>query len=393
MGVAVLGTSCARVPAKVATTTPVVQPEETLPDPVPLWIEGAPGAKGNAAPDRPSIAVFRPPAGRSNGTAVVVNPGGGYWVLAVDHEGVQVARWLARNGFTAFVLNYRLRPAYEPEVALLDGQRALRWVRAQATQFAVSPHRIGMMGFSAGGNLASGVGTRFDDGQPDAADPVDRVSSRPDFLVLVYPAISSKVTDKLGQSTDELVTARTPPTFLVHTHEDGLSPEHSVRFYQALLARKIPAELHVFAYGPHGTGIAAGDPELGAWRGLLLGWLRRSGLLTDDPRLAISGRVVIDGQPLRRGWVTLVPQDPTKPVAAVYVDKKDGSFKVDAAHGPCAGVHRVHVHQLAGDENLQQARVSLPDSRAFSSDRPGSAPLELNLVVGMKPVMVDVRTR
>jgi acetyl esterase/lipase len=270
-----------------------IQPVE-----MPLWEHAAPGALGDADADKPTMTFYRAARG-ATGTAVVVAPGGSYGALAMDHEGRQVASWFNAMGVTAFVLKYRLGPRYHHPIELGDAKRALRTVRARAEEFGVQPDRIGMMGFSAGGHLASTAGTHFDAGTPDASDPIDRASSRPDFLILGYPVISfdpairhaGSMRNLLGENPDpklledlsnELrVTAQTPPTFLFHTTVDGTVPvENSVRFYLALVKAKVPAEMHIFENGPHGVGLALGDPSLSAWPTLLSNWLRARGLLT-----------------------------------------------------------------------------------------------------------------
>jgi acetyl esterase/lipase len=210
-----------------------------------------------------------------------------------------VAAWLNAMGVTAFILKYRLGPRYHHPIELGDAQRAIRTVRAKAQTFGVLPDRIGMMGFSAGGHLTSTAGTHFDAGKPDAADPIERASSRPDFMILAYPVISFDAAIKhagsernlLGENPDptlvaelsnELhVTAQTPPTFLFHTTNDsGVPVENSVRFYLALVKANVPAEMHLFENGPHGVGLALGDPALSAWPTLLANWMRARGLLT-----------------------------------------------------------------------------------------------------------------
>jgi acetyl esterase/lipase len=219
-------------------------------------------------------------------------------VVASDHEGKQVAEWLNGLGVSAFVLQYRLAPRYKHPAPWQDAQRALRLVRARAGEWGVDPRRVGILGFSAGGHLASTAGTRFDAGDPAASDPVERQGSRPDFMVLCYPVISLKaptadrgsVENLLGQdpdvklveslSNETRVTAETPPTFLWHTNEDkGVVPENSVLFYEALRAARVPAELHIFAKGPHGIGMAPGDPAASLWPTLCGNWLRAMGFL------------------------------------------------------------------------------------------------------------------
>lgn len=264
---------------------------------IPLWEHGAPGALGDQDSDRPTITFYATNAHRTS-TAVIIAPGGGYQNLAMNHEGRQVANWFNAQGVTAFVLKYRLGPRYHHPIELGDAKRAIRMVRAHAQEYGILPDRIGMMGFSAGGHLASTAATHFDEGDASAADPIDRVSSRPDFLILGYPVISfqpdithkGSVLNLLGPNPDpklieelsnELhVTSRTPPTFLFHTSEDATVPvENSVRFYLALHKANVPAEMHVFERGPHGVGLAIEDPTLGEWPVLLTNWLRLRGLL------------------------------------------------------------------------------------------------------------------
>lgn len=264
---------------------------------IPLWEHGAPGALGTADADIPTLTIHRAARG-ATGTGIVVAPGGGYGALAMDHEGRQVAAYLNAMGISAFVLKYRLGPRYRHPIELGDAQRSIRLVRSRAKEFGVAPDRIGMMGFSAGGHLTATAGTRFDAGRPDAADAVDRASSRPDFLILGYPVITfeagvthaGSVRNLLGETPDpallqllsnELhVTPQTPPAFLFHTTADtGVPAENSVRFYLALKKARVPAEMHIFETGPHGVGLALGDPALGAWPVLLTNWLRGRGML------------------------------------------------------------------------------------------------------------------
>jgi acetyl esterase/lipase len=200
---------------------------------------------------------------------------------------------------TAFVLKYRLGPRYHHPIELGDAQRAIRWARAHAEQYGFRPDRVGMMGFSAGGHLASTAGTHFDEGKPNASDPIDRVSCRPDFLVLAYPVITmmqpyaheGSVSNLLGnnasselrkQLSNELnVTAQTPATFLLSTSADTVvPPENTIAFYEALHKAGVPAEMHIFEKGPHGVGMDLEDPVLGVWPTLLTNWLRQRGLLS-----------------------------------------------------------------------------------------------------------------
>lgn len=250
-----------------------------------LWEGTAPGALGNDDADIPTLTWYAP-AHNSTDAAVIVAPGGSYRALASNHEGRQVANFLNAAGLTAFVLKYRLGPRYHHPVELGDAQRAISLVRSRAKEFGVAQNRIGIMGFSAGGHLASSVSTHND------------ATNRPDFAILVYPVISltapythqGSLHNLLGETPDpklahelssELqVTANTPPTFLFSTSADTTVPsENSVAYYLALHKAGVPAELHVFQNGPHGVGLALGDPALSVWPTLLLDWLRLRGLL------------------------------------------------------------------------------------------------------------------
>jgi acetyl esterase/lipase len=266
-----------------------------------LWPDGAPGAKGAEAADKPTLTISLPPADKASGAAVVICPGGGYGFLAVDHEGKQIAEWLNQRGIAAFMLKYRIAPRYRHPAPLQDAQRALRTVRARAKEWNVDPKRIGIWGFSAGGHLASTAGTHFDDGNADAKDPIERASCRPDFLILCYPVITLETPyahmgsrdNLLGKNPDaklvqslcneKQVTAKTPPTFLFHTNADaGVVPENSVLFYLALRKAKVPAELHIYEKGPHGVGLAQKDPVLKSWPDRLESWLKARGYLKKE---------------------------------------------------------------------------------------------------------------
>jgi acetyl esterase/lipase len=271
----------------------------TFPTPaIPLWEKGVPGALGNEDRDQPMLTLY-PTFRETIGTAVIIAPGGSYQGLAQNLEGRQVANWFNAIGVTAFLLKYRLGPRYHHPIELGDAQRAIRLVRTRAKEFGVNPNRIGIIGFSAGGHLASTAGTHFDAGNPEAPDGIDRASCRPDFLILAYPVISltAPYTHKLSRenllgekpdakllddlSNDTQVTLQTPPTFLIHGDADlGVPPENSVAFYLALRKAGVPAEVHIFAKGDHGVGLALGDPALAEWPTLLINWLRGLGLLT-----------------------------------------------------------------------------------------------------------------
>jgi acetyl esterase/lipase len=269
------------------------------PQVVPVWPDGAPGAKGSQEADKPTLTVYLPPREKATGAAVVICPGGGYAGLAIDHEGHQVAQWLNSNGVAGFILKYRHHgTGYGHPAPLQDAQRAIRMVRSRAGEWNVLPDRIGIMGFSAGGHLASTAGTHFDKGNAEAADPVDRVGCRPDFMILVYPVISftepfshaGSRRNLLGTqpapelvedlSNEKQVTRETPPTFLLHTDEDkGVPAENSVYFYLALRRAKVPAEMHIYAKGPHGFGLGKKGEPVATWPDRCVDWMRGLGLL------------------------------------------------------------------------------------------------------------------
>jgi acetyl esterase/lipase len=271
-----------------------------------LWPGDAPQAKGVACDDIPTLSVFTPQGGRGNGSAVVIFPGGGYVNLASILEGREFADYFTARGFTAFVLRYRLGKKYLLPVPLMDAQRAVQLVRARGLDYHVSPNRIVVIGFSAGGHLAALSGTQPLPGKPDADDPIERVSSRPDYLVLGYPwigAISSNtahltyckqvdVMDRCEEfrkaySPDLFVTKDTPPTFIYHTTDDMTVPvEQALTMYQAELAAGVSVEMHIFAHGAHGSGLGKGDAALDLWPLLLENWLRAQGLLTRDDHTA-----------------------------------------------------------------------------------------------------------
>lgn len=250
------------------------------PQPELLWPEGAPGALGTEAVDKPEITYW--PAQKPNGAAVLVCPGGGYGALAMDHEGKQIAEWYNKLGVAAFVLKYRLGPRYHHPAPLDDARRAMRLIRERAPKLGIDPKRVGVMGFSAGGHLAATLSTHYKSQE-----------ERPDFSVLTYAVISfttrythsGSMRNLLGNPPDpalvwnlsnELaVTADTPPTFLFHTDTDaGVPPENSVLYYMALRRVRVPAEMHIYAEGRHGVGLAQSDPILSTWPDRLKDWLK-----------------------------------------------------------------------------------------------------------------------
>ncbi len=271
----------------------------SAPEQIVLWPAGAPGAMGRDAADVPSVAVFLPPRWRASGAGMIICPGGGYKLLMTSYEGADIAHWLNSFGVAGFVLSYRIAPRYHYPAPLLDVQRALRLIRANSGRLNVRADRIGVIGFSAGGHLASVALTHFDKGDPDASDVVDRFSSRPDFGILAYPVITARppwthqpsVENLLGPSPDSAmldemsselrVTSETPPTFVMHTAEDAAVPaENSLLFYNAMRRAHVPGELHIYQEGPHGAGLANGRhgaywvPSLLSWSIDAERWLR-----------------------------------------------------------------------------------------------------------------------
>jgi acetyl esterase/lipase len=261
-----------------------------------LWPAGAPGARGDADVDKPTLTVYLPAGANATKTGVVVAPGGGYQHLSMTKEGSDIAHWLNEHGVAAFVLKYRLGPTYHNPIELGDAQRAIRMVRANAAEYSIAPDHLGMWGFSAGGHLTATAGTHFDAGNPGAADPIDRQGSRPDFLILSYPVITMQdpyahtgsrkylLGDdpdpaQVQSMSDELqVTKDTPPTFLFSTTDDQTVPVmNSVMFYSALVKAGVPAEMHLFQNGRHGSGLGVGNPQLSVWPDLLIKWMRERG--------------------------------------------------------------------------------------------------------------------
>jgi acetyl esterase/lipase len=271
-----------------------------------LWPADSPAVAGTSPDDLPTLTVFLPQKGQNTGSAVIVAPGGSYLRLASNLEGRQVADWFTARGMTAFVLKYRLGAKYLYPIPLEDAQRAVRLVRSLAAADGFSPDRVGMIGFSAGGHLTAATGTLFDAGKPDASDPVERLSDRPDFLILGYPWLNamqpsgnyitycSRIPsippetcklDEVKYTPSRHVTPQTPTTFIYSTTDDRTVPiSASVDFYNALIAAGVPAELHIFRHGDHGTGMGLGNAALDLWPVLLEQWLRDQGLLTPLPK-------------------------------------------------------------------------------------------------------------
>jgi acetyl esterase/lipase len=372
-----------------------------------LWPDGAPGAKGNEDKDQPFVNVWPAAKEKANGAAFVVCPGGGYGGLAADHEGTQVAKWFNGLGVSrAFVLHYRLgSAAITFPTQLIDVQRAIRHVRANAKQYGIDPNRIGIIGFSAGGHLTSMAATMFDE-KPEGMtnDAVDQVSARPDVAAPTYPVISMiedfghkgsrknllgpNDNDELAKhvSTETRVTANTPPIFIFQTDEDTVVPaENAVSLYLACRKNKVPAELHIYRPGPHGVGLFLGDPVLGTWSGHLRDWLRNQGFLKPMKRTAINGKVSINGTPVSWGSVIFTPEDPSAPVACARV--MHGNFKLDEKTGPVVGKAKLTVSYSAADVPGLETADGTVTAR---EQKPGAGEWSFEVVEGAKNVELAV---
>jgi acetyl esterase/lipase len=278
------------------------------PQVIDVWPDKPPGEKGNIGQEKitepkasdkqpvkrvtdvthPTLTVFRPAKDKDTGAAVVIAPGGGYNILAWDLEGEEVAHWLNSIGVTGIILKYRVprRPGdpkdAAPVQAEMDAQRAASVVRSKAKELGIDPKRIGMLGFSAGGHLTAWTATNFDKRAYEAVDDIDKVSCRPDFAVLIYPAYL-KVKDKDELAPDIRVTKETPPCFFAHASDDGVSSENSALMYLALKKAKVPAEMHVYATGGHGFGLRASDKPCWTWPDRCAEWMKSQGLLSATP--------------------------------------------------------------------------------------------------------------
>jgi acetyl esterase/lipase len=268
-------------------------------EPIPLWPKEVPGEKGDVGPEkseprpqnkitiisnvtRPTLTVFPAPADRNTGTAVIICPGGGYHALAWDLEGTEVAEWLNSLGVTGIVLKYRVPARKGREryaAALQDAQRAVGIVRHRAHEWGVDPGRIGILGFSAGGHLSAATCTNYDHRTYEPVDDADRVSCRPDFALLIYPAylVTGKDNDKLAPELK--VTKDTPRTFIVYTEDDPVHVECGLFYYLALKSAKVPAEMHLYPSGGHGYGLRPSSNVVSTWPKRAEEWLGSIGAL------------------------------------------------------------------------------------------------------------------
>lgn len=275
------------------------------PKQIPLWPQAAPGEKGDIGVEAdttkpngdlvagrrvirlgnvsvPTLAVYQPDQAKKTGAAVVVFPGGGYTILAMDLEGTEVCEWLNSIGVTGVLVKYRV-PARKgmPRYAapLQDAQRALGLVRTHAAEWGIDPHRVGVLGFSAGAHLSAALSNNYESRVYPALDAADQANCRPDFAVLVYPGglTQRETADKLGPEVTP--SAKTPPTFLVQAEDDPVRVENSLLYFQALKTAKVPAEMHLYAKGGHGYGLRATENPVTRWPALVEAWMRGLGVL------------------------------------------------------------------------------------------------------------------
>ncbi len=276
------------------------------PTPLPLWPKEVPGEKGPIGEEKdttgpkgglvagksvirlgnvsqPSITVYRPAKEKDTGAAVIICPGGGYSILAYDLEGTEVCEWLNSIGVTGVLLKYRVpkRPGLEKHTAALqDAQRAVGLVRARASEFGVDPKRIGILGFSAGGHLAAAASNNYEKRTYEPVDDADKVSCRPDFTFLIYPAYLTEK-DKGDKVSPELpVNKDTPQTFLAMTEDDGIRVECALFYYLALKQAKVPAEMHLYPTGGHGYGLRPSAHGVTTWPKRAEEWMQTRGLLS-----------------------------------------------------------------------------------------------------------------
>jgi acetyl esterase/lipase len=280
---------------------------------VPIWPGAAPDARHVANPEnetktateplvagrpwvyvgkvaRPTMTVY-PPKVKNTGAAVVVFPGGGYWILAIDLEGMEVCDWLTSRGITCVLLKYRVPgeglfpksgPYPHSPMALEDAQRTVGLVRFHAAQWHIDPHKIGVLGFSAGGHLVAATSTHFKQRLYPAVDAADKQSCRPDFAIAIYPGHLSLAANSLGLNPDIHVTRETPPTFLLQAEDDPVDRvEHSLSYYAALKKAGVPAEMHLYAHGGHGFGLRRTQLPITGWPQLVEAWLLTIGMISD----------------------------------------------------------------------------------------------------------------
>lgn len=332
-----------------APPTRAAEPGSTaIPKPIELWPAGAPGATGDSDEDKPAIYPFLPAADKGTGAAVLICPGGGFMTRCMDHEGVLIAQWFQARGVAGFVLRYRIRPLYPMAESVRDANRAMQFLRANANQFKISPDRIGIIGFSAGAELAAAATFRPPIDTAEADDNIVRQPTRANFMVLVYGAAPLPRPESGTPAATGSAVA--PPTYMFCTAEDVGHLNGMVELYAALRRARVPVEAHFFANGEHGVSFAHGDPVLGTWPDQMFNWIRAGGFLTPQKRVAIKGVIRVDGEPLPHGSVVFIPVDSSAPPAAAYVLNTGpvrGQYAVRADQGLTPGKYRVEVRQDA----------------------------------------------
>ena len=275
---------------------------------IPLWPHGAPGAQPKPAPEidttsakdhtvagrpvirlgnvsTPTLTLYTP-AGKNTGAAVVVFPGGAYHILAIDLEGTEVCDWLNSAGITCILLKYRVPdsgPYPKSSAALQDAQRALGIVRSHAEEWHIDPHRIGVLGFSAGGHLSAALSTHFDQRLYDAVDAADQLSCRPDFAVIIYPGYLALSEQNFAANPEIHVTDKTPPSFILQAEDDPVHVENATVYFLELKNAKVPAEMHLYAEGGHGYGLRRSELPVTNWPLLVEGWLRTIRVVPSAP--------------------------------------------------------------------------------------------------------------
>ena len=380
----------------------------------PLWPEGkTPYALSiDGETGSPLVTVY-PSHRRDNhtGAAVVICPGGGYGGLAKDHEGHQPATWFLQQGVTAIVLQYRLgKEGHHYPTQLADVQRAIRWTRSQAEELKLDAKRIAVMGFSAGGHLASMAATLYEESAYAPTDLLDKLSARPDFAILCYPVISMDWEVSHGGSRknlfgpdrvndDELakklssnlnVTEDTPPTFLFQTNEDAAVPaENATLMFLALREHGVPVEYHVYQNGPHGVGLYRGDPVLGTWSEHLAAWLKTNFFYSPEvDRAAVKGTANLDGHPVAWGVLTFYPENSNLPPTSIRIRR--GKFSATEVVGPVVGKARVtfegSVWETTGADEDKVVRLSTLSPK-------DEQPIEIKIEAGAQPISLEFRSR
>jgi acetyl esterase/lipase len=270
-----------------------------------LWPAGAPGALTNLGPEHdtsdassnliagrplirlgnvtsPTVTVYDPPASKATGAAIVVFPGGGYSILALDLEGTEVCDWLTQAGVTCVLVKYRVPQAPDVprwQAPLQDAQRALGLVRQHAAEWKIDPNRVGVLGFSAGGHLSAALSTNYSERTYTAVDDADKLSCKPDFAVIIYPGYLALADKNYALAPELQIDSNTPPTFLLQAEDDPVHVENALVYFQALSNAKVPSELHVYAKGGHGYGLRPTALPVTAWPSLVEKWLHTIGVL------------------------------------------------------------------------------------------------------------------